>query len=210
MSTHDQPAAVPKEAASEPAADEATHAASVLERVLAHGAGESGAGATSPGSLHESHAVAWSGTGGMLADGRAARLGASCLLRPAPGDRVLVWPGPDGQSWVLGVLERAGEDAPAVLATPGPLAVEAPSIGITARAVHIAAEDFLTSTRNRHAVEDTRTESARVRVARIGTDLRRATTVQDVVEGTFLQRTGTWISNTVREARLRARAFLFD
>ena len=66
--------------------------------------------------------------------------------------------------------------------------------------MHIQAEDFLTSTRNRHAVEHVRTETVDTRVAQIGTDVRRAGHASDEVEGTMLQRTGTWISNTV-EAR---------
>ena len=76
--------------------------------------------------------------------------------------------------------------------------------------MHIQAQDFLTSTRNRHAVEHVRTETVDTRVAQIGTDIRRASHASDEVEGTILQRAGTWISNTVREARHHARAFLFD
>ena len=71
--------------------------------------------------------------------------------------------------------------------------------------MHIQAEDFLTSTRNRHAVEHVRTETVDTRVAQVGTDVRRAGHASDEVEGTMLQRAGTWVSNTVREARHRAR-----
>ncbi len=180
--------------------------ASILKRVLARGSDEAPAG----GSLREASVSAWTGATGALSDGRTARLGASCLLRPAPGDRVLIWSGDDGRNWVLSVLVRTADDAAALLAAPGPLVIEAPRVGISARAVHIVAEDLLTSTRNRHAVEETRTETARVRVAKIGTDIRRVNTVDDAIEETFLQRAGTWISNTAREARLRARTFLFD
>lgn len=162
------------------------------------------------GSLREGNVSVWTETTGVLSDGCTTRLGASCLLRPAPGDRVLVWSGDDGQHWVLSVLRRAAGDETALLAVPCPLAIEAPRVGISARGVHIVSEDFLTSTRNRHAVEETRTETARVRVAHIDTDIRRVNTADDAIEGTFLQRTGTWISNTAREARLRARTFLFD
>ena len=180
--------------------------ASILRRVLARGDDEGPAG----GALREMSVSVWTGTTGVLSDGCTARLGASCLLRPSPGDRVLIWSGDDRRNWVLSVLLRAADDATALLATPGPLAIEAPRVGISAGAVHIVSEDFLTSTRNRHAVEETRTETARVRVARIGTDIRRVNTADDAIEGTFLQRAGTWISNTAREARLRARTFLFD
>ena len=178
---------------------------SVLERVLF---GNEGRG--SAGILHEAVVAAWSGDRGTLSDGRMARQGAACLLRPAPGDRVLFWSGGKGERWIVSILQRPNSDASAVLATSGPLAIEAPRVGIAAEAVHIAAKDFLTNTRNRHAVENTRTETTRVRVADIGTDIRRAGTATDDVRGTFLQRTGMWISNTVREARLKARAFMFE
>lgn len=212
MSTREPQAAASRAAqgipgtATAPRADGVADAASVLGRMLARNDDAGPAG----GSLREAGVAAWTGAAGVLCDGCTARLGASCLLRPAPGDRVLIWSGDDGRSWVLSVLLRAAEDATARLAVPGPLAIEAPRVGISARAMHIVAEDFLTSTRNRHAVEETRTETARVRVARIGTDIRRVNTADDAIEGTFLQRAGIWISNTAREARLRARTFLYD
>ena len=110
--------------------------------------------------------------------------------------------------WLLAVLEPPR--SPTVLAAPGGLAIEAPRVGVTAQAVHVLAEDFLTNTRNRHAVEHVRTETVQTRVAQIGTDVRRASQATDEVEGTVLARAGMWISTTVREARLHARAFLFD
>ncbi len=122
---------------------------------------------------------------------------------------VLSWSDDTGAAWTLAVLQRPDEAA-AVLSAPGGVAIEAPRITLSAGAVHIAAEDFLTHARNRHAVENTRTESCKVRISHVGTDIRRATTADDMVEGTMLQRTGTWISSTAREARLRARSFLFD
>lgn len=185
--------------------------ASVLARMLARGG-------DTAGEFREATIASWSGQSGTLENGRMAGLAASCLLRPVPGDRALVWaPRPEaGEAadaaagcWVLGVLERPKGTA-AVLSTPGPLAIEAPRVGIAAGTVQVAADDFVSSVRNRHAVEDTRTESARVRVADVGTDIRRATSAIDEVSGTVLHRAGTWISNTVREARLRARTFLFD
>ncbi|MBX3269847.1 MAG: DUF3540 domain-containing protein [Sandaracinaceae bacterium] len=45
--------------------------------------------------------------GGRYRAGRAA----SCLVVPAPGDRVLVAVAADGRAWVLAVLDRAREDA---------------------------------------------------------------------------------------------------
>ena len=181
---------------------------SVLERVLNDRSGEARRGA-----LCEATVAAWSEASGSLEDGRVARLAASCLLRPAPGDRVLIWIGdesePSTDVRVLSVIERSGNDA-LVLAASRPLAIKAPSVGVSSETMHIVARDFLTNTRNRHAVEDTRTETVRVRVAQVGADIRRADTVDEDVSGTFLQRAGTWISNTAREARLKARTFLFD
>ena len=185
---------------------------SVLERMLSR-PGEREA--NTAGALAEATVAAWSEARGMLADGRRARLGASCLLRPAPGDRVLLWErageaAGDRPCWVLAVLERARGDAAAVLSADAPLAIQAPRVGVSARTVHIASEDFLTSTRNHHEVAETHTATARVRVTQTGTDIRRSTTVDEQIQGALLQRVGTWISDTARDARLRARAFLFD
>ena len=190
-----------------------TSSASVLEQVFACG-GE----APLDGALGETVVATWAGTVGTLVDGRIAHVAASCLMRPAAGDRVLVWLATHRQSgdstpavggWIIAIIERSSSDT-SVLASATPLAIETPRLGICAGAVHIAAHDFLTSTRNRHAVEDTRTETARVRVSEVGTDIRRVTIADDQVEGTLLQRAGTWISNTTRDARLKARTFLFD
>ena len=187
-----------------PQAQETPPAATVLDRMLGRPPAQAGAG-----SLLEDTVATWTDTAGTLADGRSAGLAASCLLRPAPGDRVLIWSGEGGRRWVLDVLGRA-DDTEAVLALGGAATITAERIALAADAVHIQAEDFLTSTRNRHAVEDVRTETVNTRVAQIGTDIRRASHATDQVEGTVLQRAGTWISNTVKEARLHARAFLFD
>lgn len=181
-----------------------TAAVSILERMLAeprHARPIEG--------LAEAVVNTWAETTGTLTDGRRAQLGVSCLVEPASGDRVLVWTGNNGQRWVLHVLDRA-DDQPARITMRRPLSVTAPRISLNADAVHIQAEDFLTSTRNRHAVEHVRTETVDTRIAQIGTDIRRASHASDEVEGTVLQRAGTWVSNTLREARFHARAFLFD
>lgn len=186
-----------------PDGEQAASPQSVLEKML-------GAPVGTAGNLAAGHVASWAETTGTLSDGRTARLGASCLLRPAPGDKVLAWCGDAGDRWILAVLDRSGEDQPAVLATPGPLRISAPSVGLGAEAVHIQARDFITSTHNRHAVEHVRTETVHTRVAQVGTDIRRARHATDEVEGTVLHRAGMWISSTLREARLHARAFLFD
>jgi len=159
----------------------------------------------------ESRIASWVEEGGMLEGGRVARLSASCLLRPESGDRVLIWRGGDGCCWVLNVLERANADAAAVIAAGGAgFAIRGKTVSMSGQAVHIAAEDFLTSTRNRHAVENTRTVNCKLRVSQIGTDIRRVATADEEVSGTLVQRAGTWLSTTMRDARLRARTFLFD
>ena len=179
-------------------------AASVLERMLTHP--ES---AAQPGSLTDAVLTSWADTTGTLADGGTVRLAASCLVRPASGDRVLVWSSAGGGRWILAVLD-APQSRTTVLAAAEGLAIEAPRVAVAAQAVHILADDFLTHARNRHAVEHVRTETVRTRVAQIGTDVRRASQATDEVEGTVLTRAGMWISNTLKEARLHARAFLFD
>lgn len=162
------------------------------------------------GQLTASEILSWAGSEGTLADGRMARVGFSCLVRPVPGDRVLIWPVEEGTCWVLAILERRSASDPAVLAIPGAAALEASRIALSAQAVHIAAGDLVTSVRNRHIVADTSTESSRLRVTQVDTDIRRARHADDTVDGTLLQRMGTWMSTTVREARLTARSFLFN
>ena len=182
----------------------AEDAASVLERML-----DEPATAQRSGTFMEAVLATWAETSGTLSDGRTARLGASCLLQPAAGDRVLIWSRDDGERWILHVLDQA-DSQPALVAFKRPLTLKAPRVSLSAKDVHIQAEDFLTSTRNRHAVEHVRTETVDTRVAQIGTDIRRASHASDEIEGTILQRAGTWVSNTLREARHRARTFLFD
>ncbi|MCY4303283.1 MAG: DUF3540 domain-containing protein [Aestuariivita sp.] len=152
----------------------------------------------------------WSEERGMLENGNSASLSASCLLRPEAGDIVLTWS--DGTNyWVTAVLTRANPESPAILQTSSSkMAINAKNILLTGQAVHVAAEDFLTSVKNRHAVENTRTENCQFRVSQIGTDIRRVGTADEEISGTLLQRTGTWLSTTMRDARLRARTFLFD
>lgn len=209
LQRHNPSPTTPTDAAESPA----SVPASVLEQVFVCG-GE----APLDGALGETVVATWAGTVGTLVDGSTVHVAASCLMRPAAGDRVLVWLAAHRQSdgstqavagWIIAVIERSSNDT-SVLASVAPLAIETPRLGISAGAVHIAARDFLTSTRNRHAVEDTRTETARVRVSEVGTDIRRTTLADDQIAGTFLQRAGTWISNTARDARLKARTFLFD
>ncbi len=167
--------------------------------------------APSGGVMREAEIAAWDGRDGTLADGLSARLAISCLVRPDAGDQVLVWVGEAGsEALVLAVLRRPLESARMVMATPGPLSIESPDIAISTGDLSILSENFVTESKNRHAIEDVRTETSRIRVAQVGTDVRKAGRVDDDIEGSFVQRMGLWISNTTKEARLRARAFMFD
>ena len=59
-------------------------------------------------------------------------------------------------------------------------------------------------------MSDTSTETSRLRVTQIDTDVRRTGNADHTVAGALLQRMGTWVSTTVRDARLTARSFLFN
>lgn len=161
------------------------------------------------GGLSDGVIASWAEDRGALADGRGARSAASCLLQPTVGDRVLVWSA-DDDVWVLALLEHARDEAPVVLKSDAGITIEAPRVALQGKVVQVAATDFLSSVRNRHAVEHTRTEHSRLRVSQIGTDIRRVVTADERVSGTLLQRAGTWLSTTARDARLKARTFLFE
>ena len=144
---------------------------------------------------------------GLESGSTAARAG-SCLVRPEPGDRILVWRTGE-ECIVIAVLERKGGGA-TVIASQSGLVLEAPCVSVRGERVDFHAGELLTSARAIHEVSRVSTRSAEVRVAEIGTDVRRAKTARDEVEGTFVQRIGTWVSDTAREARIAARTMLFS
>ena len=181
-------------------------ASNVLERILSPAVS-----AADTGGLHDLRVLSWSEELGTLSDGRIAHRSASCLIRPGVGDRVIAWRAEDGEWWVLGVLSRAASsETPTVLASNGPLAVEATRIALRSPEIHLHADDLLVSARHHHAVSDVQTDSVRLRVSDVETDVRRARQASDEIAGTFLQRTGAWFSHTLREARIHAKAVLFD
>ena len=183
-----------------------TRAVDVLERILAPSAP-----AAESGGLCDLRVVSWSDGLGTLSDGRIARRSVSCLVQPAADDRVLAWRAEDGEWWVLSVLSRgSAPDAPTVLASDGPLTVDAPRVALRSPELHLQAENLLIAARHHYTVSDVRTDSTRLRVADVGTDVRRARQATDEITGTFLQRAGAWFSHTLREARIHARAVLFD
>ena len=144
-----------------------------------------------------------------LEGGFTAGIAPSCLVRPEPGDRVLVWRRGREERIAVAVLERKVAAA-AVLESPTGLVLEAPRVSVRAERLHLRAGELLTSARAVHEVSGVTTRSAAVRVADIGTDVRRAKNARDEVEGAFVQRLGVWVSDTAREARIAARAMLFS
>ena len=144
-----------------------------------------------------------------LAGGATALTAPSCLVRPRPGDRVLVWR-TEARRLVIAVLERVGDGEATVIGSEHGLVMEVPWLSVRAERVELSAGEVLTSARAVHEVSRVSTRSADLRVADIGTDVRRAKTARDEVEGTFVQRLGTWVSDTAREARITARAVLFS
>lgn len=68
-----------------------------------------------------------------------ARLAPSCLLRPSPGDEVLVSLDDSGRCYILAVLERAAPHEDACLDFPGHVHMHAPNGG-----VNIMAKDDVT------------------------------------------------------------------
>ena len=171
---------------------------SVLDQVL-----------DAPTKMQTAKIVSWAGYQGTLADGRAVKLSASCLMQPAVGDDVLVWPGED-KAWVINILSRKEQNAPTIIKSDQAIIIDAPKIGISAETIQINAEDMVTYVLNSHAVEHTRTEQIKTRVAQVGTDIKQADRVFDQVKGSMLQRAGTWIVNTAQIVRHKARTVLFD
>ena len=174
-----------------------------------------GEGARSPPQtmtgLFEAITESWAGRHGSLRGGVAAMLATSCFLVPRCGDRVLVW-GSAGASCVtvLIVLERAEPGLAADVRVEPHVAIDAHRVSMRADTVALSARELLTHAEAHHVVEGTHSESVGLRVCEVGHDVRRAQTATDEVVGTLLQRTGAWFHHVVREARIHARATLFD
>ena len=181
-------------------------ARSVLERLLAP---EPDRARSDPGALAPATVRTWTGAAGVLEDGSPALLAASCLLVPAPADQVLVWREPSGPMRVLAVLSRPSS-APARLQLGDSATLAAGTLEIDARRIQQSAGEVLVSAREHHEVLEIKSSHVRTRVAEVETDVRRARHASDEVRGTLLQRAGAWVAHTLREARLSARATLFD
>lgn len=177
---------------------------SVLEQLLTQPLPE-----TPQVGLQQGRIKSWSKDQGILQDNHPVQLSPSCLVQPMINDQVLYWSGSHGR-YILQVLTQANPAAPTRLTSHTPLTIQAPVINLQSQSIQIKAQDFFSHVKHRHAVEQQRTETAKVRVVQVETDIRRAHRVFDNIKGGLIQRTGTWISRTVKTARHKARTFLFD
>ena len=182
--------------------------AGVLERLLAPGAPPEPAA----GTFLSARVATWAEGAGTLEDGGSVRRAASCLVAPRPGDRVVVWrlDAPSHEAWVTAVLERADADAALPLELGERASLDAGVLALRARQLTQGAGAIVVSAREHHLSADVQSVHAQARVAEIGTDVRRARHATDEVTGTRLQRAGTWLAHTLREARMSAKAVLFD
>ena len=160
--------------------------------------------------LRETVIESWAGSRGALRGGTPAVLAPSCLLVPRCGDTVTTWMRPSAPAYVTAVLVRADPEAPAEFNLGAHAMLQASRLNLRGEHVCVAAREIITNAAAHHAVTGTKTENVETRVAEVGRDVRRARHVSDEVTGTLLQRAGMWISNVVREARLHAKATLFD
>ena len=161
------------------------------------------------GAAREARVSAWQGSEGVLADGARVRKAASCPAVPGEGDLVIAWEGPVAPGWVLAVLER-GPGSEEVCVLEGDVRLAGPRIRIEGDDVHLHAGELLENVRDRHEVSETHTEISKLRVSRVGTDVRHATNVRDEIEGSLVQHVGVWLANAARELRMHAKAMLFD
>lgn len=189
-----------------PAPTGAAPALSVLDRLLAP---DSTPAPPDSSPLVSATVRTWTAEGGVLEDGSPALLATSCLLVPASADRVLAWRDPTGPMRVLAVLSRPSS-VPVRLRLGESATLDAGTLGIEARRIQQSAGEVLVSAREHHEVLELQSSHVKTRVSEIGTDIRRAQHASDEVRGTLLQRAGAWIAHTLREARLSARATLFD
>ena len=182
---------------------------SVLARLLDEEARAPSGDAGEPG-LRDAVVESWAGSRGALRGGTPAVLAPSCLLVPRCGDTVVVWTRRGAPAYVTAVIVRADLQAPAELNLGARATIDASRLNLRAEHVTVAAREILTSAAAHHSVAGTKTENVATRIADVGRDVRRAGHVSDEVAGTLLQRAGLWLSNVAREARLHAKATLFD
>ena len=129
--------------------------------------------------------------GGLYRAGRAA----SCLVVPAPGDRVLVAVAADGRAWVLAVLDRAadgalplGLDGDITLSATGAVRIDGDggvelrskrSVGLVTRLLDVRALDVRAATERfglTGGVAHVSLESAKAVIGLVDTTLERLST----------------------------------
>ena len=152
----------------------------------------------------------WAGSRGKLRGGLPAALAPSCMVVPRCGDTVVAWVQDGDPAYVVAILVRAGPESPTEIHLGACATLDATRLNLRAEHLTVAAREILSNAAVHHAVTGTKTESVANRVADVGRDVRRAGHVSDEVTGTLLQRAGLWLSNVTREARLHAKAMLFD
>lgn len=162
------------------------------------------------GAMHQTRLASWEDGQGLTEQGATVRKAASCLLDPEAGDTIVVWRNASGEAWALNVLMRAHASAPAMLSAGESVAIAADQITIKGKSVHVHAEEVLENVTTKHAVFARHSETCQLRVADVGTDVRRAGHVNDIVRGSLMQKATNWIAHTVRDVRMHARAMMVD
>jgi len=148
----------------------------------------------------------------------AARQAVSCLVAPAPGDRVLATFA-EGRYYVLAVLERQDAEAPLIVATNGDLVLSARRVSIKAGVFDLVAEAanlvgdafnslFRTSKRvagTDETIAQSTTVSAHERVSVIaGSDVHKAGVFSQNIESALAQSAHTAVVTAKTDIRLNA------
>ena len=151
----------------------------------------------------------WSAQKKVLVDGRNALLSDGCLVKPASKDRVLVFTDNLHSCTILAILER-NSDTPIALSATNTLAFESNRTALSAKKIRWASTNFLSSALHHYITKDMQTEIIKMRITETHTIVRQATTTDDNIHGVLLQRFGTWLSDTAKEVRMKAKQFLFE
>lgn len=164
---------------------------------------------TISGFMEEAVIDVWSAQKKVLVDGRNALLSDGCLVKPAPKDRVLVFTENLHNCTILAILER-GLSTSIVLSATNMLAFEGNQATLAAKKIRWASTNFLSSASNHYIAKDLQTEIIKLRITETNTIVRQANTTDDNIHGVLLQRFGTWLSDTAKEVRMKAKQFLFE
>lgn len=190
----------------------ATDATSVLENILTQDGQPSAVEGVAENTIAISEAVIteWSGTEGVLSDGRRVQLDASCLVSPALQDEVLVAAKDQDQCWLIAILNRTAKEEGLLISSPHEIALQAAHITFATPQMQVLAQESLSRVRDHYIVTEHKTETTELRIAQVGTDVRHAGTVTSWVSGIFFQQLGKWIITIANDARLKAKSFWFQ